>query len=60
MKEQSIEELIYTETEKRLEIMENPDYEFPEQINKKDWAWIWGIVGISAVLIVLCMTGVIS
>lgn len=60
MKEQSIEELIYSETEQRLKQMESPDYDFPEQIDKRDWAVIWGSIGISLLLIVLCMTGVIS
>lgn len=40
--------------------MEKPDYEFPEQIDRTDWMLIWGCVGVSVVLVVLCMLGVIS
>lgn len=56
----SIEKLIYEETEKRLQAMEQPDYKFPETINTADIIGI--VVGIagSITLIVLCMMGVIS
>ena len=60
MKESSIEELINSETAKRLEIMEDSDYDFPKQIGKGDWiAIIVGIV-VCLVLIGLCMVGVID
>ena len=44
-----LEDLIYEETAKRLEIMEQPDYEFPKRMGKG-----------RLVLIALCMTGVIA
>lgn len=56
----SIEELIYEETEKRLSIMEKPDYEFPKRITKADVTVIIGGIVICAVLILLCMVGVIE
>ena len=58
--EKSIEELIYEETDKRLKEMKAPDYEFPEKANKADWLGILASVGVSLLLIVLCMTGVIK
>ena len=58
--EKSIEELIYEETDKRLKEMQAPDYEFPKQANKADWLGILAAVGVSLLLIVLCMTGVIE
>lgn len=60
MQEQSIEELIYNETEKRLQEMEREDYEFPERINKTDYIIMAaGFIG-SVILIILCMLGVIN
>ncbi|MBD5551878.1 MAG: hypothetical protein HDQ96_12010 [Lachnospiraceae bacterium] len=59
-KEMDIEELIYTETEKRLQEMESIGYDFPEKIGRADIAvMLVGFVG-SLILIVLCMMGVIS
>ncbi|MBQ9609999.1 MAG: hypothetical protein IJV15_11235 [Lachnospiraceae bacterium] len=57
--EKSIEEIIYEETEQRLKEMSSPDYEFPTKADKADVIGIIAAVGISLVLIVLCMTGVI-
>ncbi len=57
---ESLEELIYSETEKRLEEMERPGYEFPERIGKTDVWIIIGSVLICSVLIALCMMGVIN
>ncbi len=57
--EKSIEELIYEETQKRLKEMASPDYSFPEPAGKRD---LWEILigaGLSLLLILLCMTGVI-
>ena len=55
-----IGKLIDEETEKRLEIMQRPDYEWPQPAGK----WNWYVIGISIAvclaLIILCMTGVIS
>lgn len=59
MADRSIDELIYGETEKRLQIMEDPAYQFPQQATKADVGLIVGMVGVSILLIVLCMVGVI-
>lgn len=59
-KEKSIEEMIYEETKKRLDIMKSPDYVFPKRIATVDVAGIIGGVGISVVLILFCMLGVIK
>lgn len=59
-KEQSLDELIDSETEKRLNEMEQPGYEFPARIGRADVAAIIGLVAVSLILIVLCMTGVIG
>lgn len=56
---QSIEELIYNETKKRLAIMEKPDYEFPKSITKADVIAIASGIVLCLLLIALCMTGVI-
>ena len=58
--EKTIEELIYEETDQRLKQMGAPDYVFPEKINRADIIGIVASVGISLLLIVLCMTGVIN
>ena len=58
--EKTIEELIYEETEKRLEEMQAPDYVFPKKANLADWLGILAAVGVSLLLIILCMTGVIQ
>lgn len=57
---QSIEELIHSETKHRLAIMEKPDYEFPKSITKADVIAIVSGIVICSLLIVLCMTGVIQ
>jgi hypothetical protein len=57
---ESIGQLIDEETERRLDIMGNPDYEFPARISTIDIALIIGGVLISMALIALCMTGVIA
>ncbi len=57
--EKTIEELIYEETDQRLKKMASPDYKFPAKVDKKDAIGILAAVGVSSVLIVLCMTGVI-
>ncbi|POO87383.1 hypothetical protein C1H57_25450 [Clostridium sp. 2-1] len=57
---QSIEELIYNETKKRLAIMEKPDYEFPKGITKADVIAITAGIVLCLLLIALCMTGVIQ
>ncbi len=59
MKNDSIMEELYAETEKRLEQMQQNDYEFPEKIANIDIAVIITMVVISGILITLCMTGVI-
>ena len=57
MEKQSIQEMIYEETEKRLKIMEDPGYEFPGRIGKGDVVGIILSIAVCLVLIVLCMTG---
>lgn len=56
---ETIEELIEQETRKRLQRMAEPDYVFPEKADGKDYAAILAIIGISAILILLCAAGVI-
>jgi hypothetical protein len=56
----SIGQLIDEETEKRLDLMGSPNYEFPQRINKMDVTIIIICIVISMVLIGLCMTGVIA
>ncbi len=60
MKEQSIEELLQSETEKRLARMERNDYEFPKTITRIDITVIMILIGISLLLIFFCMIGVIK
>jgi hypothetical protein len=60
MKQQTIEELIYSETERRLEKMAKKSYQFPETIGKADVATIVFGIMICTVLIGLCMMGVIE
>ena len=57
--EKSIEELIYEETDQRLKEMASPDYKFPRKADKWDAIGIIAAAGVSLLLIVLCMTGVI-
>ena len=56
----NLEELIYEETERRLDIMESKEYEFPKRITKVDSYIIISIIIISVVLIILCMSEVIK
>ena len=60
MKEKTIEELIYEETDQRLKEMASPEYEFPEKADKKDAVGILVSIGVCLALIILCMTGVIE
>lgn len=57
--EKSIEELIYEETDQRLKEMAAPNYEFPREADKRDVIGIVAAAGVSLLLIILCMTGVI-
>ena len=57
--EKSIEELIYEETEERLQEMAAPDYPWPKKADKTDAVAIVAGICASLLLIVLCMTGVI-
>ena len=57
--EQSIEELIYEETDRRLKEMASEGYQFPEKADKKDVFGILATVAVCMILIILCMTGVI-
>ena len=53
----SIEQLIYEETERRLEIMHSDTYEFPKKMTRVDYGIIIASVAASLVLIVTCMLG---
>ena len=53
----SIEQLIYEETERRLEIMPSDTYEFPQKMTRVDYGIIIASVAASLVLIVTCMLG---
>lgn len=53
----SIEQLIYEETERRLEIMQSDTYEFPKKMTRVDYGIIIASVVASLVLIVTCMLG---
>lgn len=56
-KEKTIEEMIYEETETRLNEMASPDYEFPERMPRRDY-WAIGIaVTVSICLIISVMIG---
>ena len=56
----NLEDLIYEETKRKLDIMESKEYEFPKRITKVDIYIIISIIIISLVLIILCMSGVIK
>jgi len=60
MNQENISELIDRETEKRLQIMQQPDYQFPARIGKGDVAAIAAAIVVCLTLIVCCMTGVIA
>ena len=53
----SIEQLIYEETERLLEIMQSDTYEFPKKMTRVDYGIIIASVAASLVLIVTCMLG---
>ena len=53
----SIEQLIYEETERRLEIMQSDTYEFPKKMTRVDYGIIIASVAASLVLIVTRMLG---
>ncbi|MBE6027388.1 MAG: hypothetical protein E7227_02135 [Clostridiales bacterium] len=58
--EKTIEEVIYEETKKRLAEMQEPDYEFPAKMDRRDLIAILTSMGVCAVLMALCMVGVIA
>ena len=55
--EGGIEQLIYEETERRLEIMQSDSYEFPKKMTRVDYGIIIASGAASLVLIVTCMRG---
>lgn len=57
--EKTIEELIYEETDQRLQEMAKPDYPWPRKADKNDAIAIVVGIGVSLLLIILCMMGVI-
>lgn len=57
MSKQSIQEMIYQETERRLAIMADSHYEFPSRIGKWDITAIVISIITCIVLILLCMMG---
>ena len=56
----NLEELIYEETKRKLDIMESKEYKVPKRITKVDGYIIIGIIIVSLVLIILCMNEVIK
>lgn len=58
--EKTIEEVIYEETKKRLAEMQAPDYEFPAKMDRRDLIAILSSMGVCALLMALCMAGVIA
>ena len=58
--EVSIEKLINEETKRRLDLMEEKDYEFPERFSKMDYLWAGICVGVNLILIILAMSGVVQ
>lgn len=58
--DKTIEEVIYEETEKRLAEMQSPDYEFPAEMDHRDLIAILTSMGVCALLMALCMAGVIA
>lgn len=61
MKEQTVDigRLIDEETERRIQIMESPDYVWPTKAGKGDWIGIAAAICVCVALIAGCMTGVI-
>ena len=57
---EDIGKLIDEETDRRLQAMERPDYEFPPRASRCDWVAIVALIVISSALILACMTGVIK
>lgn len=55
----NIEKIIYDETKKRLEIMADNNYKFPNSFTKIDWSIIIFLIIINIIFIMLCMIGVI-
>lgn len=60
MEKPSIEQILYSETEKRLHFMEQADYEFPKPITRADRTVILVSVAFCVILIACCMMGVIQ
>ena len=60
MAKDDIAKLIYDETERRLDVMQKDDYEFPVKADKKDFIAIGALITVCVVLIGLCMIGVIK
>ena len=56
----SIEKLIAEETKRRLDLMEDKDYIFPERFSTMDYLWAGICVGVNLILIILAMCGVIQ
>lgn len=57
--EESIEKVIYDETDKRLKEMADSEYQFPKKADYKDVILMVALAGVSCLLIVLCLMGVI-
>lgn len=55
-----INEIIYTETEKRLRVMRGAEYNFPAPLRKSDRIGIAMGIFAASMLLVLCMIGVIG
>lgn len=55
----NIENIIYDETKKRLDIMDSKEYVYPSKIGKIDIFFIILLIFINLIFIILCMLGVI-
>lgn len=56
MHNKTTEERIQEETAKRLAEMEKEEYKFPPQITKIDWIIIIGLIILSLLLIMYCVS----
>ena len=57
---EDIGKIIDEETKKRLEIMQDDNYQWPERVDSKDYMLIIVLIVICILLIVGCMLGVIE
>jgi len=60
MQREDIGVMIESETVRRLDVMSSAEYVFPDRAAAWNWWAIAVAIGVSAVLVALCMTGVIQ